>query len=453
MLNVDVAKGLSAENADERRVTFGDNALPDEKTTPFWKLVLGQFNDTLVQILLAAAGISFSMALLENNPADFVEPFIILLILTLNAIVGVLQENKAEEAIEALKKYAPENAHVLRNGTMIVAPSEQLVPGDIVEVSVGNRVPADIRVGELHSTALRVDQSILTGESKEVLKSAEKEKTHSRFSNNIVYSGSSVVYGKAIGVVVRTGSSTEIGLIERNVREQETESTPLQKKLDEFGVLLSKVIGYICLAVFAITMLRWFQIHEFSPEEGFFERYVTPTIHSLKVAVALAVAAIPEGLPAVVTTCLALGTQRMAKHNAIVRVLPSVETLGRCTVICSDKTGTLTTNKMSVQQVVTLGDDEKLQVYTLENTEFEPKPGCVKEKGVVKRNVTLENTAMEMLTATGTLCNDAALFYNESTGKVEKIGGATEAALLVMSEKLPMITPLFPEKLMRSGKK
>ncbi|EPY32060.1 Ca2+-transporting ATPase [Angomonas deanei] len=183
-------------------------------------------------------------------------------------------------------------------------------------------------------------------------------------------------------------------------------------------------------------MLRWFQIHEFSPEEGFFERYVTPTIHSLKVAVALAVAAIPEGLPAVVTTCLALGTQRMAKHNAIVRVLPSVETLGRCTVICSDKTGTLTTNKMSVQQVVTLGDDEKLQVYTLENTEFEPKPGCVKEKGVVKRNVTLENTAMEMLTATGTLCNDAALFYNESTGKVEKIGGATEAALLVMSEKI-----------------
>ncbi|EPY29942.1 calcium-translocating P-type ATPase [Angomonas deanei] len=176
MLNVDVAKGLSAENADERRVTFGDNALPDEKTTPFWKLVLGQFNDTLVQILLAAAGISFSMALLENNPADFVEPFIILLILTLNAIVGVLQENKAEEAIEALKKYAPENAHVLRNGTMIVAPSEQLVPGDIVEVSVGNRVPADIRVGELHSTALRVDQSILTGESKEVLKSAEKGK-------------------------------------------------------------------------------------------------------------------------------------------------------------------------------------------------------------------------------------------------------------------------------------
>ncbi|RNC30234.1 putative calcium-translocating P-type ATPase, partial [Trypanosoma cruzi] len=199
-------------------------------------------------------------------------------------------------------------------------------------------------------------------------------------------------------VVVRTGAFTEIGSIERDVREQEEVKTPLQIKLDEFGMLLSKVIGYICLAVFVINMVRWYSVHTPTPDEPWYERFIAPAIHCLKVAIALAVAAIPEGLPAVVTTCLALGTRRMARHNALVRDLPSVETLGRCTVICSDKTGTLTTNMMSVMEIFTLGVDGNPREYELKDSRFNVMPNVVTCGGKPVTSALETDGALSMLT-------------------------------------------------------
>ncbi|KAG5487772.1 hypothetical protein LSCM4_07450 [Leishmania orientalis] len=437
LLEVKETCGLAQDEVDKRLHEFGENKFPEEPPAPFWKQIAAQFDDTLVRILLLAAFVSFCMAVLEKNVMDFVEPLIILLILMLNAIVGVWQEDRANKAIDALKNFVPETAVVVRNGVTQTVLAENLVPGDIVEVSVGDRVPADIRLLMLKSTTLRVDQSILSGESVEAMKRVESVRgKRDRFPSNMVYRGTAVVYGKASGVVVRTGTSTEMGLIERGVREQEETKTPLQRKLDEFGVLLSTVIGYICLLVFAVNLLYWFKTHTPATEETWFEHYVEPTVHSLKVAVALAVAAIPEGLPAVVTTCLALGARKMARCNALVRDLPSVETLGRCTVICSDKTGTLTTNMMSVSEVVTMEPSGKACEYNIHDSRFNVVAAAVLHNGTPAGDVLGNDAALDMVATIATLCSDAALISGTHSAEVEKVGDATEAALLVMSEKL-----------------
>jgi P-type Ca2+ transporter type 2A len=436
-LEVNQTTGLTEHEAKRRLLHFGKNEFPPEPPTPFLKLVAAQFEDILVRILLCAAFISFCTAIAEKDVMDFVEPVIILIILTLNAVVGVWQEKRADEAIDALKDFVPESAAVIRDGSTRVVRAENLVPGDIVEIAVGDRVPADMRVLALQSTTLRVDQSILNGESVEAMKQVEVVRgKRNRFPPSMVYRGTAVVYGKARGVVVRTGVSTEIGTIERDVREQEEAKTPLQLKLDDFGVLLSKVIGYICLLVFAVNILHWYKTHIPTEEERWYERYVRPIIHSLKVAVALAVAAIPEGLPAVVTTCLALGTRKMARHNALVRDLPSVETLGRCTVICSDKTGTLTTNMMSVTKVLTASSHDSFCIYEIQDSKFNVVAGAVTKNGVLQRKPLEEDKAVDMLATIAALCNDASLTVNTSSGEAEKVGEATEAALLTMSEKL-----------------
>ncbi|CAJ1016328.1 Cation transporter/ATPase, N-terminus/E1-E2 ATPase/haloacid dehalogenase-like hydrolase [Leishmania utingensis] len=437
LLEVKEACGLDKDEADRRLQVFGKNAFPVEASTPLWKLVVGQFEDTLVRILLLAAFVSFCMAFLEDNRVDFVEPFIILLILTLNAIVGIWQEDRAEKAIESLKELAPDTAAVVRDGVTQTILAENLVPGDIVEVAVGDRVAADIRLLTLESTALRVDQSILNGESVEAVKQVKSVcSKRDRFPSSMVYRGTAVVYGKARGVVVRTGTSTEMGCIECSVREQEERKTPLQLKLDEFGALLSTTIGYICLFVFVVNLLRWFKTHAPTTEESWFECYIQPSVHSLKLAVALAVAAIPEGLPAVVTTCLALGARKMAGHNAFVRDLPSVETLGRCTVICSDKTGTLTTNMMSVSEVVTMESSGITREYSIADSRLNIVAAAVSRNGAPAGDVVGDDAALDMVATIATLCNDASLMCNKLSAEVEKVGDATEAALLAMSEKL-----------------
>uniref|UniRef100_A0A3B3CQ91 Calcium-transporting ATPase n=1 Tax=Oryzias melastigma TaxID=30732 RepID=A0A3B3CQ91_ORYME len=403
-----------------------------------WELIIEQFEDLLVRILLLAACISFVLAWFEEGEETvtaFVEPFVILLILIANAIVGVWQERNAESAIEALKEYEPEMGKVYRSDRKSVQriKAREIVPGDIVEVSVGDKVPADIRITSIKSTTLRVDQSILTGESVSVIKHTEVVpdlRAVNQDKKNMLFSGTNIAAGKAIGVAVATGVSTEIGKIRDQMAATEQEKTPLQAKLDEFGEQLSKVISLICVAVWAINIG-----HFNDPVHG--GSWIRGAVYYFKIAVALAVAAIPEGLPAVITTCLALGTRRMAKKNAIVRSLPSVETLGCTSVICSDKTGTLTTNQMCVTKMFVIksadGDHVDLDAFDISGSKYTPE-GEVTQGGA-KTNCSQYDGLVELATICA-LCNDSSLDYNESKKIYEKVGEATETALCCLVEKM-----------------
>jgi len=440
---VNPSQGLTSTEAAARLAKYGPNALPEEQPTPWWKLLLEQFEDRMVQILLAASVVSFIMAVIAQDSHDLIEPFVILSILVLNGAVGIWQESSAEAAIKALKELVPLKAHVLRDGTLVSLPTEDLVPGDIVEVAVGNRIPAEIRLTELLSTTIRVDQALLTGESLEIVKQTEVVGSEERFPRNLLFSGTNVTYGKARGVVVGTGVNTEIGKIEKDVREAADEKTPLQEKLDEFSELLSKVIGVICILVFAVKVFSFFMFTK--AEKISAVGYMEPIVHSIKLAISLAVAAIPEGLPAVVTTCLALGTRKMARQNALVRNLPSVETLGCCTVICSDKTGTLTTNMMSVSRVLTFNNEEKLQEYQVADSQFNVVDGQVTLNGATVQNPVSADKALSQFALVCSMCNDSTLEYIEKTNSVTRVGEATEAALRVLSEKVGSPTGPIPQ--------
>lgn len=429
LLHTDEKTGLTGEQAAELLQKFGPNELKGEEATPLWKLVLEQFDDPLVKILLGSAVFSFAMALSgsgDHSGNAFVEPFIILVILVLNAIVGVWQEHNAENALEALKRLQPKNCIVIRGGvTLHEFDASGLVPGDLVEVKVGDKVPADMRVVRLLTTTLRVDESALTGESATVLKQTESlaKSDKSRISDrhNMVFSGTCIAGGRAQCLVVNTGMSTEIGLIQKSVSEEESERTPLKVKLDEFGDMLAKVIGVICFIVFVMNYKKWWD-----PVHG---GWVNGMVYYVKIAVALGVAAIPEGLPAVITLCLALGTRKMVKKNAIIRRLPSVETLGCTTVICSDKTGTLTMNEMTAVTMVHVLPGGLLEECKVLGTSYNPK-------GQVDGTSVDANPALEYFAATCVLCNDSVVQFSEATEKYERQGEPTEAAVRVLGEKL-----------------
>ncbi|XP_028668103.1 sarcoplasmic/endoplasmic reticulum calcium ATPase 2 [Erpetoichthys calabaricus] len=435
---VNESTGLSIDQVKKAKERWGPNELPAEEGKSLWALVLEQFEDLLVRILLLAACISFILAWFEEGEGTitaFVEPFVILLILIANAIVGVWQERNAENAIEALKEYEPEMGKVYRQDKKSVqrVKARDIVPGDIVEVAVGDKVPADIRITSIRSTTLRVDQSILTGESVSVIKHTDPvpdPRAVNQDKKNMLFSGTNISAGKAIGVAIATGVQTEIGKIRDEMVATEPERTPLQQKLDEFGEQLSKVISIICVAVWAINIG-----HFSDPVHG--GSWLRGAVYYFKIAVALAVAAIPEGLPAVITTCLALGTRRMARKNAIVRSLPSVETLGCTSVICSDKTGTLTTNQMSVCRMFVVenvvGDFCALSEFTVTGSTYSP------EGEVLRNGVPISCSHYEGLVELATicaLCNDSSLDFNEAKGTYEKVGEATETALCCLVEKM-----------------
>lgn len=438
---VEEDKGLSDAQVKRYQEKYGPNELPAEEGKPLWKLILEQFDDLLVKILLGAALISFVLALFEEHEEGestfhaFVEPIVIIMILICNASVGVWQERNAESAIEALKEYEPEIAKVIRQSKPGLAQrikARELVPGDVVEVAIGDKIPADIRITSIFSTTIRIDQALLTGESVSVIKQTEaipEVRAVNQDKKNLLFSGTNIAAGKCRGIVIGTGLSTEIGKIRTEMVETEAEKTPLQQKLDEFSNQLSKVITVICIAVWAINIG-----HFNDPVHG--GSILRGAVYYFKIAVALAVAAIPEGLPAVITTCLALGTRRMAKKNCIVRSLPSVETLGCTSVICSDKTGTLTTNQMSVCKMFTIAGSEyapKIEQFDISGSTYEPA-GEITQAG--RRIDCSKNSSLVELSQIAALCNDSSLDYNETKKVYEKIGEATETAMTVLVEKM-----------------
>jgi len=409
-------------------------AIPEEPPTPMWELILEQFKDQLVIILLASAAVSFVLALFEEEEGwtAFVDPAVILTILILNAVVGVSQESSAEKAIAALQEYSANTAKVVRNGAIQSVKAEELVPGDIVDIAVGNRIPADCRVLSINSNSFRVDQSILTGESESVGKDTEAIKDTNAVKQdqiNMLFSGTTVVTGHAHAIVVLTGTNTAIGDIHESITAQISQPTPLKEKLNDFGDTLAKVISAICILVWLIN-IRHFN------DPSFGGNWTKGAIYYLKIAVSLGVAAIPEGLAVVITTCLALGTRTMAKKNAIVRSLPSVETLGSCSVICSDKTGTLTTNQMSVNKIVYVNEaGNDLEELHVQGTSFAPM-GAISKAGKIIEHPAATSTTIAQMTEVAAVCNDAELAWDSKTETYNNIGEPTEGALRTLAEKI-----------------
>ncbi|KAE8138012.1 hypothetical protein BDV38DRAFT_76126 [Aspergillus pseudotamarii] len=425
--------GLSQEQALKSRQKHGPNALAEDPPTPLWELILEQFKDQLVLILLGSAALSFILALFEEGDdwTAFVDPVVILTILILNSVVGVTQETSAEKAIAALQEYSANEATVVRDGKTQRIKAEDLVPGDVIHVAVGDRVPADCRLIAVHSNSFRVDQAILTGESESVGKDTHAirdKQAVKQDQTNILFSGTTVVNGHATALVVLTGGSTAIGDIHDSITSQISEPTPLKQKINDFGDMLAKVITVICILVWVINIE-----HFNDPSHG---GWTKGAIYYLKIAVSLGVAAIPEGLAVVITTCLALGTRKMANKNAVVRSLPSVETLGSCSVICSDKTGTLTTNQMSVNKIVYLDKTGNgVQEIDVEGTTFAPK-GNLSQNGKALQNLAVSSSTIRQMAEVMAICNSANLSHDAKSGVYSCIGEPTEGALRVLVEKI-----------------
>jgi len=386
-LDTDKARGLTSQEAAARLMQYGPNELEPPKKTPLWRLFLEQFNDFMIWILLGAVAIS----LWEGQ---LVESLAIIAILLINAVLGVSQEYRANKALEALKEMSAPTAVVIRDGELLTVPAKDLVPGDLVSLETGNRIPADGRLVE--ANALRCEEATLTGESKPARKDADAiiaEDSPLGDQVDMVFSGTSVSVGRGLYIVTATGDGTEMGTIARLMAQAEETSTPLQIELERVGKRIAVIILIICTVIFAINML---QNADFS--------------ESLLVAISLAVAAIPEGLPAIVTIALALGVRKMAEQNAIMKKLHAVETLGSTSFICSDKTGTLTQNIMTVREIL----------VGLTPAVVEPGTGVIDTDGAVNKND--EARLFDIALST----NDAR--YD---GEGELIGDPTETALVV----------------------
>ena len=331
-LQTDPQQGLSRQKAQEILAELGPNQLKEKKKKTRWQRFADQFRDAMILILLAAAAVSFVIACVEQNPKEFFEPLLILLIVILNAVMGVMQESKAEKALDALKSLSAPHARVIRDGEEQILEASQLVPGDILRLEAGDFVPADARL--LQSASLKSEESALTGESvpseKDAL-AAVGEDAPLGDRSNMVFSGCSITYGTGLAVVTATGMNTEMGRIAHMLDQEEEGQTPLQEKLSRLGKYLGFVALAACAVIFVVGLANGI-----------------PAMEIFMTAVSLAVSAIPEGLPAIVTIVLSIGVQRMVKKNAIIRRLPAVETLGGASVICSDKTGTLTQNRMTL---------------------------------------------------------------------------------------------------------
>ncbi|MGB9928613.1 MAG: cation-translocating P-type ATPase [Methanosarcina sp.] len=413
-LGTDTRNGLSGKEAQERLEKYGKNELLAEKPVPAWKKFLEQFQDILVILLLIATLISAALWLYERDTALPYEAIAIFAVVLLNAIMGYVQQARAEEAMAALRQMSAAQANVIRDGTRQSVPATDVVPGDIIIVEEGNTVPADGRV--IQSTALQMAEAALTGESLPVLKDPLpiSEEVGLGDRDNMIFSGTVAVYGHGRAVVTATGMQTEIGRIAGMLKAEPEEVTPLQKELHRVGKLLGLVVVLIAI-VMITTILLVRDVNGFSA-----------LFDVLILGVALAVAAVPESLPAVVTVVLSLGVQRMAKKNAIVRHLEAVETLGSANVIASDKTGTLTKNEMTVLAVVTANGR-----VNLEGTGYAPEGNVHREDGG-EIGGSLQSEFIRTLAAADR-ANNAVL--HERNGRWTVYGDPTEGALIVAARK------------------
>ena len=385
-LETPLSAGLSQQEVSDRLARYGPNKLVEEKKKSIWSMVAEQFSDFLVIILLVAAGLSFLLGEMLDGGA-------IMAIVVLNAVLGIVQEFKADQALAALKQLSAPTCRVLRDGEVVRIDSRDLVPGDVVLLEAGDPVPADLRLTQ--SVMLRIDESLLTGESVPVEKDADRvlqAETPLADRVNLAFMSTFVTFGRGQGVVVATGMDTEVGRIAGKLQEEEEEATPLQQRLSKFGKQLGVAMLVVCAIVGALGLFRgmgWLEV--------------------VMVAVSLAVATIPEGLPAVVTIVLAIGTKRMAERNAVIRRLSAVETLGSATVICSDKTGTLTRNQMTVTRLWLPWDW----------VDVDGKATLDEPHG--------------LLLAAASLCNDASL--SGEGDDLRSVGDPTETALVIAAAR------------------
>lgn len=392
-LSSDEIRGLSEAQVLEKRGEFGENKLREKKKKTNLQRFADQFKDVMILILLAAALVSFVIACLEGDAHGFFEPLLILLIVLVNAVMGVMQESKAEKALDALKDLSAPHARAIRDGREVLIRADELVPGDVIHLEAGDFVPADARL--LHSVSLKSEESALTGESVPSEKQADavvEENAPLGDRSNMVFSGCSITYGTATAIVTATGMSTEMGKIADLLDNEADSQTPLQKKLAQLGKYLGILALAACAIIFVVGLANGI-----------------PPLEIFMTAVSLAVSAIPEGLPAIVTIVLSIGVQRMVKKNAIIRRLPAVETLGSASVICSDKTGTLTQNRMTLVRAYLDGMARTEEIGT-------------------------DNTPeIKTLLQYGTLCCDGSVTFEN--GEEQHIGDPTETAIVLAAHK------------------
>jgi Ca2+-transporting ATPase len=395
--------------------------LTEKRTTPAWVIFLAQFKNLLIIILIVAAILSIVLG-------EVIDAVVILVIVLFACLLGFIQEYRAERAMEALKKMAAPNASVIRNGVEKEVPACDLVPGDVVLLTMGDRIPADARL--LEAINLKTEEASLTGESLAVEKSIEPLNNGASVGDrkNMVFAGTTVAYGRATAVITDTGMNTEFGRIATMLQEIKVERTPLQVNLDSVGKWISIAALGLCVILVLIGLLRWWL-------EGLVI-WPDKVLEMIMWGISLAIAAVPEALPAVVTISLSLGVQKLVKRHALIRKLPACETLGSTTYICSDKTGTLTQDQMTVRQIYIDGE-----VIDVSGSGYEPK-GEFKNRD--KATILPDNASLQMLLKAGLLCNDSSLEKDDSGWRIK--GDPTEGALVVLAAKAGLESKAIIEK-------
>ncbi len=430
-LGCDLSRGLSPEEAQRRLAQYGPNELREEPPPTLLKMLWEQFNNFVVILLIVAAIVSAIVGIYTGE--GYTDALAIVAIVALNAILGVIQEGRAEAALRALKKMSAPEARVLRGGKILDIPSREVVPGDIVILETGNYIPADTRLSEGFN--LTIDEAALTGESVPVEKRPDSLVSEDALLGdraNMAFMGSMITYGRGRGIVIATGMNTTIGRIAELILSYDEPPTPLQRRLDQLGRWLGWATLVICAIVFVVGVLRLISVTPIDDLGVWLSasEHQNALIELFMVAVSLAIAAVPEGLPAVVTIALAIGMQRMIRRHVLIRKLAAVETLGSANVICSDKTGTLTTNEMTVVNVMVDG-----QLLHVSGEGYHPVGHFSRNRPASdgEKLAAAEMASLEMLARGAILCNDAVIQQENDTWSL--IGDPTEGALVVMGMK------------------